>query len=121
MKEVSGQETVEPVVSPGGFVFEKALINKYLAQNEKCPVTAEPLSVEELIPLKGKPLHPAQLSPPTLPLVNKAVQPRPVGGASVPGLLQLFQNEWDASVLETFNLKKQLDAVRLLSSQRSFY
>lgn len=43
--------------------------------------------------------------------VNKAVQPRPTGSASIPGLLQLFQNEWDASVLETFTLKKQLDAV----------
>jgi hypothetical protein len=26
-------------------------------------------------------------------------------------MLQLFQNEWDSQMLETFNLKQQLDAV----------
>ena len=50
---MSGQEVVEPVVSPAGNVFEKAVIEKYLAQNDKCPVTGDPLSVEELISIKG--------------------------------------------------------------------
>jgi len=93
---LSGQEITEPVVSPAGYVFERSLIEKYLAQNDKCPISDEPLSLEELIPLR----------------INKAVPPRPVGASSVPGLLRLFQSEWDAAALETFTLKKQLDSVR---------
>ena len=44
---------IEPVVSKAGHIFEKALIQKYLSQNQNCPVTNEPLSVEELIPLQS--------------------------------------------------------------------
>jgi len=93
---LSGVEPKEPVVSRFGHIFEKTLIEKQLSQDPTCPITKEPLSPEELIPLK----------------VNKAVQPRPAGGASIPGLLQLLQNEWDAGILENFALKKQLDSVR---------
>lgn len=50
---VSGQEPKEPVISPAGYVFEKSLIEKYLTQNENCPITGDPLSVEELIPIKS--------------------------------------------------------------------
>jgi len=50
-----------------------------------------------------------------LNLVSTVAQPRPVSAASIPGLLKTFQNEWDAIVLETFTLKKQLDTVSSLS------
>lgn len=43
---------------------------------------------------------------------NKVVKPRPVQATSIPGMLALFQNEWDALMLETFTMKQQLDTVR---------
>ena len=39
------------------------------------------------------------------------VAPRPPSASSIPGMCVLFQNEWDALMLETFELKKQLDQV----------
>lgn len=45
-------------------------------------------------------------------VANKVVQPRPPNATSVPGLLALFQVEWDAMMLESYQLKKELDDVR---------
>jgi pre-mRNA-processing factor 19 len=44
-------------------------------------------------------------------LVNKVVPPRPTTATSIPAMLSLFQNEWDAVMLETYSLKQQLDSV----------
>lgn len=43
---------------------------------------------------------------------NGLVQPRPATATSIPALLGLFQNEWDAVVLETYQLRKTLQATR---------
>jgi pre-mRNA-processing factor 19 len=54
----------------------------------------------------------------TLSTAGKTVvQPRPVAAASVPGLLSLLQSEWDALMLETFQLRQQLDSTRQELSQ----
>jgi pre-mRNA-processing factor 19 len=52
---VSGQEAEEAVVSRStGHVFEKRLIEKYLAANDRrCPVTGQTLDADDLLPLKG--------------------------------------------------------------------
>lgn len=42
---------------------------------------------------------------------NKAVKPRAPTATSIPSMLGLFQNEWDAVVLETYSLKQQLEQV----------
>ena len=47
----------------------------------------------------------------------RAVKPRPVGTASVPGLLSVLQDEWDAVMLETYTLRQHLDTVRQELSQ----
>jgi len=79
-----------------GHVYEKRLIEKYVETNGKCPVTNEILEQKDLIPVK----------------VNKAVKPRPIAATSIPSMLQLFQNEWDAMMLETYTLKQHLETVR---------
>jgi pre-mRNA-processing factor 19 len=53
-------------------------------------VTGQPLSADELMPLA----------------CNLSVRPRPPSATSLPGLLALFQNEWDGLMLETHTLKK---------------
>ena len=45
------------------------------------------------------------------------VKPKPVTATSIPGLLVTLQNEWDSMMLETFTLKKHLQAVRQELSQ----
>lgn len=87
----------EPVISrKSGHLFEKRLIDKFVSETGKCPVTNEPLSDEDLLPLK----------------VNKALKPRVAPAASIPGLLGLFHNEWDALMLENHTLRQQLTANR---------
>ena len=47
-----------------------------------------------------------------IPIVtDNPVRPRQVAASSIPGMCALFQNEWDALMLETFELKKQLEQV----------
>lgn len=52
--------------------------------------------MEDLIPIK----------------INKAIKPRPLQAASIPGMLGLFQNEWDAVVLSNYALEQQLHVAR---------
>lgn len=79
-----------------GHVFEKRLIEKYIEENGKDPVTGEELDLEDLLPIKSA----------------RIVQPRPPTLTSIPALLATFQNEWDTLALETFNLKEQLARTR---------
>lgn len=94
---ISGQPPEEPVFSPKtGHVYEKRLIIKHIDSNGKCPVTKEEISKDDLVSVKA----------------NKAVRPRPAQATSIPGLLSLFQNEWDALMTETYELKTHLDTTR---------
>jgi len=93
---LSGIAPEEPVLSKTGYIFEKRLIEKHIATNSKCPVTGELLTADDLISIK----------------VSKVVKPRPVAAASIPGILTLLQNEWDAVMSETFALRTHLDTVR---------
>jgi len=95
---LSGEIAQEPVVSPSGHVYEKRVILKHLEGKQEDPLTNEPLSAADLTEIK---------------LTNpQAVKPRSLQNTSIPGLLQTFQNEWDALMLETFQLKKQLNTAR---------
>jgi pre-mRNA-processing factor 19 len=79
-----------------GVVFEKRLIEKYIEENGKDPVSGEELDVEDLLPIKSA----------------RIVRPRPPTLTSIPALLSAFQNEWDSLALETYNLKEQLARTR---------
>jgi pre-mRNA-processing factor 19 len=94
---VSGSVPEAPVVSTkSGHVFERSVAEKYVKETGKDPVTGEPLSVEELLQVKA----------------NKAVKPRTAAAASIPGMLGLFHDEWDALMLETHALRQSLHSAR---------
>ena len=42
----------------------------------------------------------------------RVVRPRPPTLTSIPSLLSVFQNEWDALALESYNLRQQLAQTR---------
>lgn len=95
---ISGEVPQEPVASTkSGHVFEKRLIEKYITETSSCPITGQPLSMSDLIPIK---------------MVNPVVKPRPPSATSIPSLMFLFQNEWDALMLETYSLRNQLHETR---------
>jgi pre-mRNA-processing factor 19 len=94
---ISGEAPREPVASrKSGNVFEKRLIEAYIAENHTDPVTGEDLAVEDLIELKSP----------------QVVTPRAPSLTSIPALLNAFQNEWDTLILETHTLKQQLSQTR---------
>lgn len=94
---ISGQVPEQPVVSTkSGHLFERKLVEKFVKETGKCPVTNESLSVEDLMPLK----------------TNKTVKPRPSPATSIPGLLGIFHDEWDALMLETHTLRQGLHTAR---------
>ncbi len=98
---LSGEPVVHPVVSPSSHrVFERALLEKHIAATGTDPISQQPLSLQDLIPIL---LPDAQeVAPP----------PRLPEAASIPVLLKALQNEWDAAALELFNLRNQLKAAR---------
>lgn len=94
---ITGNVPDEPVFSPKtGHVYEKRIILKHVESAGKCPVTKQEISADDLVDVK----------------VNKAVRPRPAAAASIPGMLSMLQNEWDALMSETYELKSHLDTTR---------
>ncbi|KAJ9150762.1 Pre-mRNA-processing factor 19 [Pleurostoma richardsiae] len=94
---ISGEVPEEPVVSKKtGTVFEKRLVEKFVEESGKDPVTGEEMDLEDLLPIK----------------TARVVRPRPPTLTSIPALLSTFQNEWDALALETYKLKQQLAQTR---------
>jgi len=93
---ISGLAPVHPVVSiKSGHVFEQSVIEKYVESTGKCPMTNESLDLSDLLKVQ------------TTGLVTRTTT-----ATSIPGMLTLFQNEWDSLMLECFALKQQLDTVR---------
>ncbi|XP_039029747.1 pre-mRNA-processing factor 19-like isoform X2 [Hibiscus syriacus] len=94
---ISGEVPEEPVVSKkSGLLYEKRLIERHIVDYGKCPVTGEPLTMEDIVPVK----------------TGKIVKPRSLTAASIPGMLGMFQNEWDALMLSNFALEQQLHTAR---------
>ncbi|PHH87503.1 hypothetical protein CDD83_8760 [Cordyceps sp. RAO-2017] len=94
---ICGESPQEPVVSKkSGVVYEKRLIEQYINENGTEPGTGQALAAEDLLPLKS----------------SVVVRPRPPTLTSIPALLATFQNEWDSTVLETYNLREQLARTR---------
>lgn len=79
-----------------GTVYEKRLIESYISENGTEPATGEDLTVDDLIDLR----------------TSRIVRPRPPTLTSIPSLLGVFQEEWDALALETYTLKQNLVQTR---------
>ncbi|KAH0876588.1 hypothetical protein HID58_063982 [Brassica napus] len=62
----------------------------------KCPVTGEPHTIDDIVAVK----------------TGKIVKPKPLHTASIPGLLGMFQTEWDGLMLSNFSLEQQLHTAR---------
>ncbi|XP_031268543.1 pre-mRNA-processing factor 19 homolog 1-like [Pistacia vera] len=94
---ISGEVPDEPVVSKkSGLLFEKRLIERHISDYGKCPITGEPHTMDDIVPIK----------------TGKIVKPRPLTAASIPGMLGMFQNEWDGLMLSNFALEQQLHTAR---------
>lgn len=94
---LSNEVPEHPVISPrSGHVFERRLIEKYLAENGTDPIDQQPLAPEELIELKTSPF----------------VRPKPPSATSIPAILKMLQDEWDAVMLQSFTLRQQLQTAR---------
>jgi len=72
------------------------LIEAYIAENSKDPVTGDALTTDDLVELK----------------TARIVRPRPPTLTSIPSLLTVFQNEWDALALESYTIRQQLAQTR---------
>ncbi|KAG0142777.1 hypothetical protein CROQUDRAFT_662100 [Cronartium quercuum f. sp. fusiforme G11] len=98
---ISGVSPLQPVLSvKSGYVYERKLIEKYLKENDgKDPTTGDTLELSDLVEVKTVPSAPA---PP----------PRPPSLSSVPALLHVLQNEWEAGMLECYELRKQNASLR---------
>lgn len=94
---VSGTVPEEPVVSKkSGLLFERRLIEKVVQDTGRCPITDEALEKDDLVVVS----------------TGHTIKPRPTPATSIPGLLSLLQNEWDATVLEAHQLRQALHAAR---------
>ncbi|GAA6003635.1 hypothetical protein JCM10207_003520 [Rhodosporidiobolus poonsookiae] len=93
---ISGTQPLKPVVSKAsGHVYEKDLVLKALRDNDgKDPITGEQMQEDDLIDIKTAPAQPT--APPRAPTFT-----------SVPSLLHTLQQEWDATMLECLELRRQ--------------
>ncbi|RZC33488.1 pre-mRNA-processing factor 19, partial [Asbolus verrucosus] len=94
---VSNEVPEHPVVSPSsGAIFEKRMIEKYIQEHGKDPISGEELTVDKLIEIKTPPI----------------VKPKPPSATSIPATLKLLQDEWDAVMLYSFTQRQQLQTAR---------
>ena len=77
-------------------MFSRALIESHISTHGTDPITSEPLTVDDLIPIN----------------TSRIAPPRPPTHTSIPALLSTFQSEWDALALDSFTLRQQLAHTR---------
>jgi len=95
---ISGEIPDEPVVSHvSGHIFERRLIEKWIEDKGTDPVNNEPLSIEQVTPIKN---------------ADTVIRPRAPAWTSIPGILKALQDEWDALMLHQYSLREQLQNTR---------
>ena len=101
---LSGSVTEDPVViTTTGYTYDRKLLDKHVELNgHLCPVSGESFDPKEnLVAVKA----------------NPGLKPRTTSASSVPGLLGLLQNEWDALMLDMHKLRKNYHSTREELSQ----
>uniref|UniRef100_A0A8C1MVJ7 Pre-mRNA-processing factor 19 n=1 Tax=Cyprinus carpio TaxID=7962 RepID=A0A8C1MVJ7_CYPCA len=97
LSPVSNEVPEHPCASPvSNQVFERRLIEKYIAENGVAPINGQPLSEEQLIDIK----------------VSHPIRPKAPSATSIPAILKSLQDEWDAVMLHSFTLRQQLQTTR---------
>jgi pre-mRNA-processing factor 19 len=97
---MSGKVATTPVLNTKtGIVYEKQLVEKFVAQNGADPVTNAATDLVDLVAVNAQ---------------GSFVTPSAadVGNASIPGLVSSMQKEWDALMLSQFETKKELHSTR---------
>ncbi|CAD2221550.1 Prp19/Pso4-like/WD domain, G-beta repeat, putative [Angomonas deanei] len=94
---ISHQIPQEPVLNRNnGCLYDRRLIEAYIKEHGKCPITGESLSLEGLIAVRP--------APPSTAVSTRAG----LGAASIPGLLERLYSEWDSQMLEQFTLRQRV-------------
>lgn len=94
---LSGTPINDPVVSSlTGHVYERSSVTKYIDLNQTCPITGQPMELDQLISLN----------------CNQTGFPRPITSAAIPNLIQGIQDQWDETAIEIMALKQHLQKVR---------
>ena len=93
---ISGFPPEDPVVSRDGYIFERRLIEKVIADTGSCPITRSTLSHDDIKPVRS----------------TNSVNAMPVSSTSLPSLIQSFEREWDRVLVESYNLKAKLHSAQ---------
>ena len=116
---VSNEVPEHPVVSPAsGSVFERRLIEKYIADNGVDPINGREMTIDQLIEINGNTLLKIWLLVLggtnwfNLYTVSPVVKPKVPSATSIPAVLKSLQDEWDAVMLNSFTLRQQLQTAR---------
>ncbi|CAR23301.1 E3 ubiquitin-protein ligase PRP19 [Lachancea thermotolerans CBS 6340] len=100
---ISGKPPKTASFSPSSkCVFEKSLIEAYVAENGIDPISKEPLQIDQLVEIAKAPEQYAMSNSVNSPSLNS--------NYSIPNLLSALQDEWDAVMLENFQLRQQIEA-----------
>jgi pre-mRNA-processing factor 19 len=103
-----------------GSVFERRLIEKYIADNGVDPVNGKELTVDQLVEIKSNDIvwkfvslwHQTWYSNLNTFPAPPIVKPKVPSATSIPAVLKSLQDEWDAVMLNSFTLRQQLQTAR---------
>lgn len=91
---LSGKITDHSVIClKTGYIFNKDLIENFIDSTGKCPITQIQITKDDLMEIKG----------------GEYSKPRNINNTSINGLFEMFKNEFDSTVCEVTQLKKEID------------
>lgn len=95
---ISNEVAEDPVIcKSSGLIYERRLLEKFIENHGKDPSTDVAASLDDIIDIKSKQVF---------------IKPRAPVTSSLPSLIKMLQDEYDAAMLETFTLRKQLEITR---------